>query len=144
VLAWVIFFLASLFVVIVILNLLIAIMGDTFGRVLENITNLNTREKVMMIAENEFVFNRKDLFKDCQCLVIIQEKNLEMMQGETWDGQINALKKQLMEKFTSVQDEVNSQIGDVQKEMKKRFNDQDDRVKKQTLLNEQKLKLELE
>jgi hypothetical protein len=59
VLAWIIFFLASLFVVIVILNLLIAIMGDTFGRVLENITNLNTREKVMMIAENEFIFNRK-------------------------------------------------------------------------------------
>ena len=64
VLAWVIFLLASLFVCVVILNLLIAIMGDTFGRVLENITNLNTREKVMMIAENEFVFNRRELFKD--------------------------------------------------------------------------------
>jgi hypothetical protein len=64
VLAWVIFGLASLFVVIVILNLLIAIMGDTFGRVLESLTNLNTREKVMMISENEFVFNRMKLFKN--------------------------------------------------------------------------------
>jgi hypothetical protein len=64
VLAWVIFGVASLFVVIVILNLLIAIMGDTFGRVLESLTNLNTREKVMMISENEFVFNRMKLFKN--------------------------------------------------------------------------------
>ncbi len=38
--AWILFGAGSLFLVIVLLNLLIAIMGDTFSRVLENITNL--------------------------------------------------------------------------------------------------------
>ena len=53
----------SLFLVIVLLNLLIAIMGDTFSRVLENITNLSVREKVMLVSENESLFDREGLFK---------------------------------------------------------------------------------
>jgi hypothetical protein len=55
---------ATLFVVLVLLNLLIAIMGDTFGRVLENITNLTIREKVKLVAENEALFDRNEIFKD--------------------------------------------------------------------------------
>jgi len=38
-------------------------MGDTFSRVLENITNLTIREKAMLVAENEALFNRKEEFK---------------------------------------------------------------------------------
>mgnify|MGYP001578288496 CR=1 FL=1 len=64
VIVWIMFIFASLFVVIVLLNLLIAMMGDTFGRVLENITNLTIREKVLLISENEALFNRSDKFKN--------------------------------------------------------------------------------
>lgn len=62
VLAWILFVVGTLFLVIVLLNLLIAIMGDTFSRVLENITNLSVREKVMLVSENESLFNRATLF----------------------------------------------------------------------------------
>jgi hypothetical protein len=62
ILFWILFIIASLFVVIVLLNLLIAIMGDTFGRVNENITNLSIREKAMLVDENEHLFNRAKLF----------------------------------------------------------------------------------
>lgn len=61
-LSWFLFIFGSLFLVIVLLNLLIAIMGDTFSRVLESITNLTVREKVMLVAENEALFNRTILF----------------------------------------------------------------------------------
>ncbi len=50
IIAWVLFVCGTLFLVIVLLNLLIAIMGDTFSRVLENITNLQVREKVMLVS----------------------------------------------------------------------------------------------
>lgn len=55
-LIWIIFIFGTLFLVIVLLNLLIAIMGDTFSKVLESIQNLIVREKVMLISENEPLF----------------------------------------------------------------------------------------
>lgn len=62
ILAWVLFIGGTLFLVIVLLNLLIAIMGDTFSRVLEKITNLTIMEKVMLISENENLYDRKKIF----------------------------------------------------------------------------------
>jgi hypothetical protein len=61
-LAWGLFIVGSLFLVILLLNLLIAIMGDTFSKVLESIVNLSIREKVMLISDNEILFNRKKMF----------------------------------------------------------------------------------
>lgn len=82
------------------LNLLIAIMGDTFSRVLENITNLSVREKVMLVSENESLFDRSTLFASAQYLIIIIEKNLDSVQADNWDGQINALKRQVLDKVS--------------------------------------------
>ena len=60
---WSIFIIGSMFLVIILLNLLIAIMGSTFERVMEAIVNLNLREKVLLVSENENLFDRKSLFK---------------------------------------------------------------------------------
>ena len=100
--AWFLFVIGSLFLVIVLLNLLIAIMGDTFSRVLENVTNLSVREKVMLVSENESLFDRNALFKSAQFLIIINEKNLDSIQTDNWDGQINALKRQVLDKVTAL------------------------------------------
>jgi len=131
ILVWFIFAIATIFVVIVLLNLLIAIMGDTFGRVLENITNLSMREKAMLVAENETLFNRTSLFSNAQYLIIIKEKNLDSLQAENWDGQMNGLKRQLLEKMTFLQTDLDSKITENQKDLKKRFIDQDERGKRQ-------------
>ena len=60
---WGIFLIGTMFLVIILLNLLIAIMGATFERVKESIVNLNLREKVLLISENENLFDRARLFK---------------------------------------------------------------------------------
>jgi len=52
-------------------------MGDTFGRVLENIHNLSIRERVLLVSENESLFDRTKLFRNAQYLIIISEKQLE-------------------------------------------------------------------
>ena len=43
---------ASLFVIIVMLNLLISIVGDTFGRVVENRDRIIYQDMVDVIVEN--------------------------------------------------------------------------------------------
>jgi len=70
----IIFLCGSLFLVIVLLNLLIAIMGATFERVMEGIQNLGVREKVLLVSENESLFKRERIFRNSQYLVIISEK----------------------------------------------------------------------
>jgi hypothetical protein len=95
-LAWALFIVGSLFLVILLLNLLIAIMGDTFSKVLESITNLSIREKVMLMSDNEILFNRREIFKNTQYLIIVQEKNFDLTQSENWDGQLNALKRDVL------------------------------------------------
>ena len=84
-LAWFLFVFGSLFLIIVLLNLLIAIMGDTFGRVLGVIQNMTIQEKVMLVSENENLFERKQIFQQSQYLIIISEKSLEGGQAETTD-----------------------------------------------------------
>lgn len=96
-------------------------MGDTFSRVLENITNLSVREKVMLVSENESLFDRNALFKSAQFLIIINEKNLDSVQAENWDGQINALKRQVLDKVSSLQTDLDTKITEGQKDLKKRI-----------------------
>jgi len=55
---WFLFVVSCLFLVIVLMNLLIAIMGATFQKVQDSILNLSIRENVLLISENESLFNR--------------------------------------------------------------------------------------
>ena len=57
----------------------------------------------MLVAENESLYNRSDLFKNAQYLIIINEKNLDSVQADNWDGQINALKRQVLDKVSNLQ-----------------------------------------
>ena len=60
---WFIFIFGSLFLLIVLLNLLIAIMGSTYENVQNQLQNLSIREKVLLVSENESLFSRESLFK---------------------------------------------------------------------------------
>lgn len=80
---WAIFLIGTMFLVIILLNLLIAIMGATFERVRESIVNLNLREKVLLVSENENLFNRPSLFNGTQFLIIISEKTDQNSEEES-------------------------------------------------------------
>ncbi len=85
----------------------------------------------MLVAENENLFERKTLFQSAQFLIIITEKNLEGAQDENWDGQINALKREVLNKVGTLQTELDTKITENQKDLKKRIMDQEDRSRKQ-------------
>ena len=56
---WIIFLFNTILVLVVLLNLVIAIMGDTFDRVQETQEYSKLKEITQMIRENEFLFSRK-------------------------------------------------------------------------------------
>jgi len=127
---WFIFIIATMFVVIVLLNLLIAIMGDSFSRVMENITNLSVREKVMMIAENEALFNRHEIFQQSRYLIIFKEKNLESTAGGA-EGQIASLKRIILDNINQVKTNIETKINENQKDLKKVLSTNDEKSKLQ-------------
>ena len=90
---WTVFFLNTLIIQVVLLNLIIAIMGDTFDRVQETQENSMLRELAQMIRENEFLFSRKRKFRKSKYIIVIEpEKKADGIGSAVWEGKLNQLK----------------------------------------------------
>lgn len=78
-----IFFIVQTFIsMIVILNLLISILGDIFGRVMETQKQERYKAKCNLITENEFIFPRDEMFKDVKYIIRIEpEKRAKKDKG---------------------------------------------------------------
>lgn len=60
---------------IILLNMLVAIMGESFNRVNENSENQRVREHLQLIVENDFLLsNRKTFFKDVKYLIEVKDE----------------------------------------------------------------------
>mmetsp|Transcript_32046 Transcript_32046/g.23688 ORF Transcript_32046/g.23688 Transcript_32046/m.23688 type:complete len:111 (+) Transcript_32046:200-532(+) len=71
-LLWTLFILATLFTLIILLNMLVAIMGDSFNRVRESEESQRFREHLQLIVENDFLIkSRRDVFRDVKYLIAI-------------------------------------------------------------------------
>jgi hypothetical protein len=57
------FLLATFIIAVVFMNMLIAIMGETFGQVLEGAVESGIREQVVLIADHAWLLNLKKIFK---------------------------------------------------------------------------------
>ena len=77
---WVLFVLVSIFTQIIILNMLIAIMGDTFDRVIENQQLAKLKLKVRVLSD--FIFYLKK--EDDKFLFLVTPKNKESDITSDW------------------------------------------------------------
>ena len=93
VLVWIFWFLNTLIILIILLNLVIAIMGDTFDRVQETQESTMLQQFCSIIRENEFVMNRGRTFKGIKYIVIIQPETNEGGVTTSWEGKLNQLKR---------------------------------------------------
>ena len=84
-------FLNTMVTLIIFLNLLIAIMGDTFDRVQETSESNILKETASIMVENEFLINRERLFKGAKYIIIIEEDRAEQREL-SWDGRLKRLK----------------------------------------------------
>jgi len=109
-----VWFLNVVIALIVLLNLLIAIMGDTFDRVRENSENSMLKELVTIMSENEMLINRDQYF--CKYKYIIVAETVRGEGSELhWDGRLQRLREYL-------EKNVNTQIN-ILKSMQKNIID---------------------
>mmetsp|Transcript_20406 Transcript_20406/g.20128 ORF Transcript_20406/g.20128 Transcript_20406/m.20128 type:complete len:318 (+) Transcript_20406:1341-2294(+) len=89
---WIFFLVNTLIVLIVLLNLIIAIMGDTFDRVQETQEKSMLKELTDMIRENEFLFSRSRAFKNSKYIIVIEPEKAEGGGNVSWEGRLNQLR----------------------------------------------------
>ena len=87
----------SIFTQIVILNMLIALMGDTFDRVIEN--KLLAKLKLKVKVVNDFIFLLQDSGERFIFLATPKIKDGE--QSTTWEGKITEIRRAVMGNFAT-------------------------------------------
>lgn len=65
------FIVATFLILVVFMNMLIAIMGDTFGRVQETAEQNGFNERVTLIADHVFLIDIETIFKDKKYIMIV-------------------------------------------------------------------------
>ena len=90
-LVWIFFLLATFITQLIFMNLLIAIMGDTFDRVQEFRVQAATKEKISMITDFIWVLDLQEHFSGSKYIALVEQ---QMIQGNTsvWEGKIGQLK----------------------------------------------------
>ena len=91
ILVWIMWFVNTLLINIILLNLLIAIMGDTFDRVQETSEASMLKEITSIMQENEFLFDRERVFKHARYVIVVQREQAENA-TPSWEGKISAIK----------------------------------------------------
>ena len=101
-LCFLLFIFATLFTQVVFLNMLIAIMGNTFAQVMEKKNQYAQATKLGFMADYYDVFNFKKgrkLDQKVYMLIVSQlvssEQSAESQESDDWEGSINYLKKSL-------------------------------------------------
>lgn len=85
-------FLNTMVTLIIFLNLLIAIMGDSFDRVQETAENNMLKEFAGIMVENELLLDRGKVFKDAKYIIVVQEEKADESTA-SWEGRLQYLKK---------------------------------------------------
>ena len=99
---WIIFLMCAILIQIILLNLLIAIMGYTYGKVTEIAEQSMLKEICSMISDNEFVLSRASVFKNSKYVVVAR---LEMGDSVNKSGNIEEKINELRSNFTRILDE---------------------------------------
>ena len=104
---WLLFIMATFFTQITMLNMLIAIMGDTFDKVTENKKTFTTRTKLQILGDYTGNFLKQE--KKNMFLFSIEVDQEDQEDGfETWEGMIQRLRRFTTKQFESLQHSLNS------------------------------------
>ena len=74
------------------LNLLIAIMSDTYGKVIAISEQSKLKEMCSMISENEFVLNRNRVFQNSKYIIVARLEKAESDANASLDDKITSVK----------------------------------------------------
>lgn len=103
--AWILFFLATFLSQVLIFNMLIAIMGDTYAKVSEMKNQAALKEKINILCDYLRVV--KDTEERDSYLVVLTPDEAD---EDGWDGVLNAVKKNLDKSFLKISNLFNKKF----------------------------------
>ena len=105
------FNLCTLIVTVVLLNVLIAVISDTFDRLLERSESSSVKSRAQLIAEIEIIFGPKDPLP----YIVLSQRG----EGKTdeWNGRVGALKEKIDQKIDTSQQEMLQVVSQMEKRM---------------------------
>ena len=124
------FFASSLLGTIVVLNLLIARMSDSYERIQDEAEMERRRLQARIVQKYEILFNQKG---GDPWLHIVQPigKNIPKVEKTEWAGVLNDVKQKLDERIKDVNEETKQQIKQQNADMKQHINEETTKIKQQ-------------
>ena len=123
VLAYFFFTMATFFTQVTFFNMLIAIMGDTFGRVIENKSNFGLQTKLSIMGDYTAVIDEKNSLKTVCCkskypliqdkenyLFIVKPKSDGDDDNSAWEGGLGLIKKSIEHQMQNLNKSLNKNI----------------------------------
>lgn len=104
---WIFFLLATFITQITFLNMLIAIMGDTYAKVTETKDQSALSERIKILADYVSVVNDNE--KNDQYLVMTKPSDSES--GDSWEGTVSTIKKSLDKAVSDMTGTFNKKFG---------------------------------
>ncbi|CDW73665.1 wd-40 repeat protein [Stylonychia lemnae] len=106
-LVWFIFILSTMLIMILLLNLLIAIMGDSYGKVTQAEEQSKVQEYLQLLLDNSFLIDKQKIFDDVKFIICIKL--------DEDDDNLNTEQNNMMKKMLQNQELLMNTIQDVQK-----------------------------
>ena len=118
-LTWTFFIFASFASTVLVLNMIIAIMSDTYGRVTQSYI-LHTRTmklwimidyiRLLRILEKKFHLGKDDNDSKDEFLIIVTKKSDDLVEEQEWEGTVNAVRHSIKHHSENLEEKFNKRI----------------------------------
>jgi len=100
--AQIMFLLATFIICVVFMNMLIAIMGDTFGKVSEAQVESGIRERVVLISDHAWLLDLQKIFKGKRYVIRVRPSSGAGEESDPTEGAIDEVEIELQKKIAKV------------------------------------------
>jgi hypothetical protein len=100
--AQIMFLLATFIICVVFMNMLIAIMGDTFGKVSEAQVESGIRERVVLISDHAWLLDLQKIFKGKRYVIRVRPCSGAGEESDPTEGAIDEVEIELQKKIAKV------------------------------------------
>jgi hypothetical protein len=112
-LVWIFFILSTVITQLIFMNLLIAIMGDTFGRVQEVKERSGVRERVEMIQDFIWVLDLQEEFNEYKYVLVVEQLNSNGGPASTIEGKFAKMNEFIKRQMENLEKSVKNKIGEL-------------------------------
>ena len=102
---WIYYYMSTIFIQITLLNLIIAIMGDTYDRVVEVKQESSLKEVCSFISEYFMLFPNED-FENNSLILIAGLEGSDNKKGATWEGKLGAIRNAFRGHIANVENKL--------------------------------------